>query len=61
MFVELAIPVPFAVWADLQLALAELLESDPCVNRAAQFMILPTLTETTAEHYHHFWLARVKH
>ncbi|MFM4732386.1 hypothetical protein [Aeromonas salmonicida] len=50
-FVELAAPVSFIKWADLQLALAELLESDPCVNRAAQFMILPTLIEATAEHY----------
>lgn len=50
-FVELAEPVSFALWADLQFALAELLGSDPCVNRPAQFMILPTTIKETKEHY----------
>ncbi|UJT79724.1 hypothetical protein L1P06_03870 [Edwardsiella piscicida] len=50
-FVELDAPVQYSTWADLQLALAELLGSDPCVNRSAQFMILPTLIESTTEHY----------
>ncbi|WP_244081318.1 hypothetical protein [Aeromonas caviae] len=50
-FVELAEPVSFAIWADLQFALAELLGSDPCVGRPAQFMILPTTIKSTAEHY----------
>ncbi|WP_439826127.1 hypothetical protein [Aeromonas caviae] len=52
-FVELAEPVPFTMWADLQFALAELLGSDPCVGRPAQFMILPTVIKSTAEHYQH--------
>lgn len=50
-FVALAEPVTFAVWQDLQFELAELLDSDPCVNRSAQFMILPTTIATTANHY----------
>lgn len=50
-FVELAEPAPFSVWADLQFALAELLVSDPCVNRPSQFMILPTTIKATATHY----------
>lgn len=50
-FVELAEPVPFTVWVDLQFALAELLVSDSCVNRSAQFMILPTTIKATSAHY----------
>ena len=51
--VELAEPVPFTTWADLQFAFADLLDSDPCVSRPAQFMILPTTIKSTAEHYHY--------
>lgn len=34
-------------------ALAELMGSDPCVGRPAQFMILPTIIKSTDEHYQH--------
>lgn len=50
-FVALDEPVTFAVWQNLQFELAELLGSDACVNRSAQFMILPTTIATTANNY----------
>ena len=50
-FVELAEPVTFSTWQDLQFELAELLESDPCVNRASQFMLLPVVIADAIDEY----------
>lgn len=52
-FVELAEPVPFEVWANLQFELAEVLGSDACVTRPAQFMILPVTIKATEGSYKH--------
>ncbi|BBG90561.1 hypothetical protein [Aeromonas caviae] len=52
-FVELAEPVQFEVWTNLQFELAEVLGSDPCVNRPAQFMILPVTIKATEGDYKH--------
>lgn len=50
-YLELAEPVPFDVWRSLQLELADVLGSDPCVNLASQFMTLPTITTESGRHY----------
>ena len=52
-FAELAAPVPFDVWRSLQLELADVLGSDPCVNLASQFMTLPVITKETKGSYAH--------
>lgn len=50
-YLELAAPVGFDVWRSLQLELADVLGSDPCVNLASQFMTLPTITTESGRHY----------
>lgn len=50
-FVRLANPVPFEVWAKLQGELAEVLHSDNCVNLASQMMLLPVTAKGTALDY----------
>ncbi|WP_159033771.1 hypothetical protein [Plesiomonas shigelloides] len=67
--VEIAQAIKYETWAMLQLALAEFLNSDPCVNKPSQFMILPVVTHKTALNYcyllgmgkalapeHRFWI-----
>lgn len=52
--VEIAEAIKFDTWAMLQFELAEMLGSDPCVNRPAQFMLLPTTIKDTVTSYQKF-------
>ncbi|PVU67736.1 hypothetical protein C9E85_00735 [Plesiomonas shigelloides] len=52
--VELVEAINFDTWAMLQFELAEMLGSDPCVNRPAQFMLLPTTIKDTVTSYQKF-------